>query len=64
MTDAIVELCQDEKAKVTTAFLITKQLDDFGITKHETATPILRVPAIAFLYLLGKLEAEGQNGRM
>ena len=41
-----------------------KQLDDFGIAKHETQVPILRVPAIAFLYLLGKAEADGQNGKM
>ena len=63
-TDAIVELCQDEKSKVTDAFLITKRLDDFGITQHETMVPILRVPAIAFLYILGKTEAEGQNGKL
>ena len=63
-TDAIVELCKDEKSKVTNAFLITKQLDDFGITKHETRVPILRIPAIAFLYFLGKAEADGQNGKM
>lgn len=63
-TDAIVELCQDEKSKVTNAFLVTKRLDDFGITKHETKTPIFRIPAIAFLYILGKAEAEGQNGRL
>lgn len=64
VTDAIVELCQDEKSKITNAFLITKRLDDFGITKHDTVTPIFRVPAIAFLYLLGKSEAEGQNGKL
>ena len=63
-TDAIVELCQDEKSKVTDAFLITKRLDDFGTTKHETKVPILRVPATAFLYLLGKAEADGQNGKL
>lgn len=63
-TDAIVELCRDERSKVTNAFLITKSLDDFGITKHETVTPILRVPAIVFLYLLGKAEAEGQSGKI
>ena len=63
-TDAIVELCRDEKSKVTSAFLITKQLYDFGIAKHETKVPIFRIPAIAFLYLLGKAEADGQNGRM
>lgn len=62
--DAIVELCQDEKSKITNAFLVTKRLDDFGITKHETMVPILRVPAIAFLYILGKAEAEGQNGKL
>lgn len=56
-TDAIVELCKDESAKVTHAFLVTKQLDDFGISQHKTATPILRVPAIVFLYLLGRAEA-------
>ena len=63
-TDAVVELCQDENSKVTNAFLITKQLEDFGIAKNETVTPIFRVPAIAFLYLLGKAEAEGQNGKL
>lgn len=63
-TDAIMELCQDEKSKVTNAFLVTKRLDDFGITTHETKTPIFRIPAIAFLYILGKAEAEGQNGKL
>ncbi len=63
-SDAIVDLCSDDKSKVTNAFLITKQLDDFGITKHETKVPILRIPALIFLYLLGKLEADGQNGKM
>lgn len=62
--DAIVELCQDENSKVTNAFLITKQLEDFGIAKHETKIPIVRVPAIVFLYLLGRAEAEGQNGKL
>lgn len=64
VTDAIVELCRDGKSKVTDAFLITKRLDDFGITKHETIAPILRVPALAFLYILGKTEAEGQSGKL
>lgn len=59
-----MELCKDETSKVTEAFLVTKKLDDFGIAKHETQVPILRVPAIVFLYLLGKGEAEGRNGIM
>ena len=45
----IDDVLSDEKSKVTDAFLITKRLDDFGITKHETMVPILRVPAAAFL---------------
>lgn len=64
VTDAIVELCKDEKSNITSAFLITKRLDDFGITKHKTEVPIFRIPAIVFLYLLGKSEADGQNGKM
>ena len=63
-SDALVELCKDNDTGVGSAFLITKRLDDFGIARYETAVPILRVPAVAFLYLLGKLEAEGQNGKM
>lgn len=63
-SDAIVELCRDEKSKVTSAFLVTKQLEDFGLSTHETKVPILRIPAIAFLYLLGKAEADGQNGKL
>ncbi len=53
-----MELCKDEKAKVTNAFLVTKRLEDFGVTAHETKVPILRIPAIAFLYLLGRAEAD------
>ena len=60
-SDAIVELCRDEKTKVINAFLITKRIDDYGIAKHETYIPIFRIPAIAFLYLIGKAEAEGQK---
>ncbi|MBO5303366.1 MAG: ATP-binding protein [Lachnospiraceae bacterium] len=63
-TDAIVELCRDETSKVAHAFLITKQLEDFGKTKHDTFVPIQRIPAIVFLYLLGKAEAEGKNGKL
>lgn len=64
VSDAIVALYQDETARITSVFLTTKRLDDFGITKQETLTPILRVPAIAFLYPLGKAEAAGYNGKL
>ena len=62
--DAIVELCNDEKSKVTSAFLITKRIEDFGIVKNENKTPSLRIHAIAFLYILGKAEVDGQSGKM
>jgi hypothetical protein len=63
-SDAIVELCKDKNTKVKHAFLVTKRLNDFGITSHETNVPIFRIPAIAFLYLLGKAEAEGIRGKI
>ena len=59
-----MELCRDEKSKVTSAFLVTKRLEDFGVAKHETKTPIFRIPAIAFLYLLGRAEADGKSGKL
>jgi predicted AAA+ superfamily ATPase len=62
--DAIVKLADDEKSKVTSAFVITKKITDYGISKHKTKIPILRVPALPFLYLIGKIEAEGNNAKM
>ena len=43
---------------------MTKELEDFGNAGAETAVPILRIPAAMFLYLIGKAEAEGQNGKL
>ena len=63
-TDAIVELCRDDTTQITGAFLLTKRLDDFGYTAHDTKVPIMKIPAIVFLYLLGKAEAEGRNGKI
>lgn len=40
------------------------RLHDVGITRNETVVPILRVPALAFLYLLSKAEAEGLSGKL
>ena len=63
-SDAIAELCRDKTAGVSGAFLVTKELDDFGNAGADTAVPILRIPAAMFLYLIGKAEAEGQNGKL
>lgn len=55
--EAIVEWANDNQTKG--AILVTKNDNDYGITKHETSTPIVRIPAFAFLYLLGQAEKEG-----
>jgi predicted AAA+ superfamily ATPase len=62
-TDAIVALTKEEGAKVAAAFVVTKSLTDYGVSKHETPVPILRVPALAFMYLLGIAAARGQEGK-
>ena len=64
VSDAIVELCNDDKANVSHAFLITKRLDDFGKTRHDTKVPIFKLPAVVFLYLLGKSESDGYGGKL
>lgn len=63
-SDAIVELCREKKSGVTGAFLLTKQLNDIGVTAHSTEVPIMRIPALMFLYLLGKAEADGMGGKL
>jgi len=50
-TEAIVEWSKNDKT--TSSLLITKQSDDFGLFGH---TSIMRIPAFAFLYLLGHAE--------
>ncbi|MCJ7839572.1 ATP-binding protein [Lederbergia sp. NSJ-179] len=55
--EAIVEWANDPQTKG--AIVVTKKDDDYGITKHEAKTSIIRIPAFAFLYLLGQAEKEG-----
>jgi len=52
--EAIVEWADDPK--VAAAIVITKNSTDFGITGHATKCPIVKIPAFAFLYLLGHAE--------
>jgi len=56
--DSIVELCDEASA----AIVVTKNATDFGLhnTKHEH--DLLRIPAFAFLYLLGNAEKHGYRG--
>lgn len=63
-TDAIVELSNDARSNVIAALVITKQAEDYGLTRHPSRIPIMRLPAAAFLYLLGQAESEGNAGRL
>lgn len=59
--DAIVQWANNPQTKG--ALIITKNDDDYGIAKHTTKTPIIRIPAFAFLYLLGHTEKEGYENQ-
>lgn len=50
-TEAIVEW--SKKEAFTASILVTKNAEDYGLLDH---VPIMRIPAFAFLYLLGHAE--------
>lgn len=56
--DAISELCSEASA----AIVVTKSASDFGIHSTKSGTDMLRIPAFAFLYLLGHAERNGYKG--
>ena len=58
-TDAIVALTKEEGTKVSAAFVVTKNITDYGVSQHDTPVPILRIPALVFTYLIGMAEANG-----
>ena len=60
-TDAIVALLKEPGTKVSSAFVVTKGITDYGISQHDTPVPILRIPALVFTYLIGLAEASGQE---
>lgn len=55
---AISQLCEDASA----AIIVTKNADDFGVHHTKTGKEMLRIPAFAFLYLLGNAEKHGYRG--
>jgi len=63
-SDAIVEFSNDPKAKTLGCLVITKRIEDFGVSHIKTQIPIIRLPAAAFLYLLGHAEKEGYAARL
>lgn len=56
--DAIAELCGD----ATAAIVVTKNASDFGVHNTKCGKDMLRIPAFAFLYLLGHAEKNGYKG--
>ena len=56
--DAIAQLCSEASA----AIIVTKNTSDYGVHNTECGKDMLRIPAFAFLYLLGNAEKHGYNG--
>jgi hypothetical protein len=56
--DAIVQLCGEASA----AIVVTKNPGDFGVHNTPQGKDLLRIPAFAFLYLLGHAEKHGYRG--
>lgn len=53
--DAICELC----GEASVAIIVTKSASDFGVHNTKSGAEMLRIPAFAFLYLLGHAEKNG-----
>ena len=56
--DAISELCGEASA----AIVVTKNATDYGIHNTKSGEKMIRIPAFAFLYLLGYAEKNGYKG--
>lgn len=57
--DAIVELSKNASA----AIIVTKRADDYGTHHTPDGRELIRIPAFAFLYLLGNAERYGYRGK-
>lgn len=58
-TDAIVEQSRMNDPRIQAALVITRRAEDYGVLRHDTSVPIMRIPAHAFLFLLGHAEKMG-----
>lgn len=56
--DAIVMLCEEAAASI----IVTKSISDFGVHNTKSGKDMIRIPAFAFLYLLGHAEKFGYKG--
>ncbi|MBE0467325.1 MAG: ATP-binding protein [Candidatus Desulforudis sp.] len=59
--EAIVDLARDKDT--SGAIVVTKRSTDFGVLEHATNVPVVKIPAFAFLYLLGYAEREAILGK-
>ena len=57
--DAIIELSKEASA----AIIVTKRADDYGTHRTPDGRELIRIPAFAFLYLLGNAERHGYKGK-
>ena len=57
--DAIIELSKEASA----AIIVTKRADDYGTHRTPDGRDLIRIPAFAFLYLLGNAEKHGYKGK-
>lgn len=57
--ETIVDLARD---KETRAIIVTKRSSDFGVLEYDTHFPMVKIPAFAFLYLLGHAERKAVTG--
>ncbi|MHB8985448.1 MAG: DUF4143 domain-containing protein [Eubacteriales bacterium] len=57
LKEAIVELADDKNT--VAAMVITKRSEDYGLLEQKTRVPIVKIPAFAFLYMLGHAEKHG-----
>jgi predicted AAA+ superfamily ATPase len=53
--EAVVKLA--DRDDTISAIMVTKRPDDYGVVPLETTKPIIKIPAFAFMYLLGKVES-------
>ncbi len=56
--DAICRLCKEASASI----IVTKSAGDYGAHTTASGDELLRIPAFAFLYLLGHAEKNGYKG--
>lgn len=57
--DAIIQLSKQASA----AIIVTKRADDYGTQQTADGKDLIRIPAFAFLYLLGNAEHYGYKGK-